>query len=413
MSEKKKGNAEPVQAIEPKSLENFMNTYMNAYREYITGKDMDEIHTPQFFKGFPFSADIYAMPNGSVCTLFKKSNRSRFTSLEGDFETVLARLKNQDLDFMTVLPPFTSFTEEEAKRLARMDADKDLKSSRRLEMLTAAESHISSIHNDVQSVADLNPWLDQQAAEQREKLDKARALILELYNEVDISREERFSDYMRDLSEVMAFERGDMEEVASQIELEVETAIEEMETRLSGLEDAINGLGKKFGASEKSLLLVSGLGQRLDKLENVGSNSDLKQSIDGLQDSLKELNSDFREMEKGFKSITSDFSEIKETVLRDSKRTFNLNERITDLERLTANMKSDTGKENVAAVKALEGRFNVMDKNLKDLARMVVQPVSPVVVESPVVETVERTPSGATVKKTVKKTTTKKTTRSK
>ncbi|MFO7619082.1 MAG: hypothetical protein R6W91_05445, partial [Thermoplasmata archaeon] len=143
MNAKKIDEGEPGPARGTESLENFVGSYLNAYREYISGKDMDEIHTPQFFKAYPFTAEIFALSNGAVCVMFKKGSRSKFSVVDGDFEDVMSRLKAQSLDFMLVFPPFTDFTGDEAGRLARMDADRDLKSSRRLEMLTAAETHIS------------------------------------------------------------------------------------------------------------------------------------------------------------------------------------------------------------------------------------------------------------------------------
>ncbi|MFO7619468.1 MAG: hypothetical protein R6W91_07460, partial [Thermoplasmata archaeon] len=276
------------------------------------------------------------------------------------------------------------------------------------------------IHNDIQSVADLNPWLDQQAAEQRAKLNKARELILELYKEVDISREERLSDYMRQLSEVMAFEKEGIEEVTGEMELQMETALEEMESRLAELEKAIEAVRRESGAVGKVGAGIAELSKsvkemnsRLDKIEASASKDS---GAEKLQASFKELSRSFRDIEKEFNSSQTDASEIKETVLRDSKRTYNLNERVTDLERLTANTKKDAGKDSMAAVRALEGRLNVLDKAIKDMSRKRAQPevnAKPVVIESPVVETVETKPGGTTVKKTVKRTTTKKTTRSK
>lgn len=402
----------PDAARDSKSLENFVSDYMNGYREYITSKDMDEIHTPQFFKGYPFSADIFELPNGAVCALFRKSNRSKYSAQQGDFEDLMVKLKDPDFDFMQVFPPFTEFTAEEAKRLARTDADRDLKSSRRLEMLTAAESHIADIHNDIQAVVDLNPWLDQQTMEQKKKLDRARELILELFNEVDISREERFSDYLRQLTEVMAFEKGEMEEVTGEMSIQMETALQEMDARLDELED-------EMAAREKeSADAVKGIAMRLNSLEKGGSTKELASSLSKLQSAFRDLSREFQGVEKTFDAQNSEYAEVKDTVERDSKRTYNLNERVTDLERATANLKKEAGKDNMAAVKALEGRMNVMEKDLRTVAkkaeRMSAVSEQPVVVESPVVETVETTPDGKTVKKTVKRTTTtKKTTRSK
>jgi hypothetical protein len=72
--------------------------------------------------------------------------------------------------------------------------------------------------------------------------------------------------------------------------------------------------------------------------------------------------------------------------------------------------------ENQSMLKALEGRLNVMQMEIKNMANKRNSNDAAerqVVIESPIVETLEQTPEGTTVKKTVKKTTTKKTTRHK
>ena len=286
MSAKKKEESVPESGINIKNLDTFINDYMNAYKEYISSLEMDTLHLPQFYKGFPFTVEIYTLPNNAVCALFKKSNRSKISLLEGSYDGVKARIRNQDFDFLQTFPPFTSFTSDEAGRIGRLDGERDIKASRRLEMLTAAESHISGIHSDIQSMVDLNPWLDQQAAEQRKKLDKAKNLIMELYNEVDLSKEERFADYSRQLTEAMAFERGEMEEVAGALELELETAMEGLEARLAVLEeslgahkhDALNKLENNVSELARSLRDVN---LKLKSLETGGSLDEIELALTG------------------------------------------------------------------------------------------------------------------------------------
>ncbi len=404
MNARKKDEVGPGTSVDLKALENFTGAYISAYREHISAKDMDEMHTPQFYRGYPYSVDIYLFGNGAVCAFFKKSNRAKLAAVEGDFADAKTRLDSQDLDFMVTFPPFTTFNEDEAKRIARADVERDLRESRRLELLTAADSHISGIHQDIQSVVDLNPWLDAQAAEQRKKLDRARELILELYKEVDVSREERISDYMSQLSELMAFEKGDMEDAVGQVELEMETALEEIDNRISGLESSLSDMGDTLDTVKVATL----------KLEKAGPGPETRGTLEKIQTSIKDLTRDFKDIEKEFNSAMAEFTEVKETIMRDGKRTYNLNERVTDLERNIAILKQNPAKDVLSAVKALEGRFNILEKNIRDRARMSdIQNEAPIVIESPVVETIETTPEGATVKKTVKKTTTKKTTRHK
>ncbi|MDD4308202.1 MAG: hypothetical protein PHU53_05285, partial [Thermoplasmata archaeon] len=238
MSAKKREESEPESPVTA-NPESFILGYLESYRAHLSEKDADPLHLPAFYRDFPYDIVGYSLPNGSLCVLFAKGKRSALIIRDADFSDIQARLKAQDFDFMAVFPPYTDFSDDEARRLARLDADRDMKSSRRLQLLTAAESHLAEMHADIQAMVDLNPWLDQQSEEQKRKLSRAKELITELYAEVEMSREERFSDYSRQLSEIMAFEKGDLESVASEIEVEMETALEQMDARIASVEEAL------------------------------------------------------------------------------------------------------------------------------------------------------------------------------
>jgi hypothetical protein len=426
MSAKKKEEGAPESGFDTKNLDSFISDYLNAYKEFLSDLEMDALHLPQFYKGFPYATEIYTLPNNAVCALFRKSNRSKFSYLEDSFENIKVRIQNQDFDFLQIFPPFTGFTRDEAERLGRLDAERDVKASRRLEMLTAAESHLSAIHLDIKAIVELNPWLDQQSEEQKKKLDKAKDLIMQLYNEVDISKEERFADYSHQLSEAMAFERGEMEEVAGALELELETALEGMETRLAALEDTLGTHQHESDALNKLENNVSELTRnlreanlKLKNLERGGSLGDVEVALTEIQELLKANSKKIASLEKEFEAVKEDVAsskEIKETVFRDSKRTFNLNERVTELERSMATTIKDAGKNSKSEVKALEGRMNVMEKNLKDFVKKTIQSEMEFAKPSPAEVIVEESqvpnPAGGTIKKTTR-TTTRKTTRPK
>jgi signal transduction histidine kinase len=426
MSAKKKDESVPESGSNSKDLDSFISDYTNAYKYYLSSLDMDALHLPHFYKGFPYTVEVYTLPNNAVCALFRKSNRSKISILEDSFENIKLRIQNQDFDFLQIFPPFTNFTRDEAERLGRLDAEKDVKASRRLEMLTAAESHLSAIHLDIKAIVELNPWLDQQSEEQKKKLDKAKALIMELYNEVEISKEERFADYSHQLSEAMAFERGEMEEVAGALEIELETALEGMEARLAALEEALDTHQHETATLNKLENNVSELARnlrettlKLKSIEMGGSLDEMELAMSEAQESLKDNSKKIAGLEKEFDAVKEDVAsskEIKETVFRDSKRTFNLNERVTELERSMSSTIKDAGKTSKSEIKALEGRMNVMEKNLKDYVKKVIQSEMELANPSPAEVIVEESqvpnPAGGTMKRTTK-TTTRKTTRSK
>ena len=416
-------------SMDPKSIEGFVSDYLTAYREYLSVKDMDERHLPQFYKDFPFTVEIYALPNRAVCALFKKSNRSKFSVQDDDFENVMARTRQQDYDFLQTFPPFTNFETAEAERLAQIDAERDLKASRRLELLGAAEAHIDSIHDDVKSMVELNPWLDEQSEAQKEKLDHARELINELYREVDIDREERFADYFHQLTELMAFERNDIEEVASEFQIHLEEALEEMVKRLSVMEDAIarqdpqavssleDGMADLTKSVREVNLKIKGL--------DGGVNDELDMELSKVQRQVKDSAKVIAGLKKEIKGMKSDLvlsKEIKETVFRDSKRAHNLNERTTELEREVKDLRKIITKGGSSEIKALEGKMNVLEKRLKDYSRdytnrTVRKEIAKIPLPDPepeVTTVTETIPLGnGTVKRTTKKTTKKTTVRKK
>ncbi len=230
MCAKKKDDIEPSE--ESDELDEFVSQYTSAYRSYLAEKDMDERHLPQFYKGFPFVTEVYQLPNNAVCVLFRKSNRSKLRVIDGEYEDVKKKMDDRAFDFMQVFPPYTNFTMDEGERLARLDADRDLRVSRRLEILGATEVHMDDIHEEVDGLLELNPWLDEQTRVQKEKLDKAKRLILELYKEVEMDEDERFAEYSRSFMEIMAFEKGEIMEVAGEMEIQLETGFEDIEGRV-------------------------------------------------------------------------------------------------------------------------------------------------------------------------------------
>ncbi|MCK5024805.1 MAG: hypothetical protein KAR56_04225, partial [Thermoplasmata archaeon] len=336
-------DGEPVPRNDSQSIEEFVNDYLTTYREYLSNKDMDERHLPQFYKGFPFTVEIYSLPNRAVCALFKKSNRSKFAIQDGDFEEVMSKLKDQSFDFLQTFPPFTNFETDEAGRLAQVDADRDLKASRRLELLGAAETHIDEIHEDVKSMVELNPWLDEQSEAQNKKLNHAKELINELYKEVDIDKEERFAEYSRQIMELMAFEKEDIEEVASELEVRLEEALEEMDRRIFAVEDSIGSHElddiKSVGKMGDELADLTKTVRKMTlKMKDIdgGTSDEIEKAISKAQEQVKEVTKGLANIKKEIKGMQNDISiskEIKDTVFRDSKRAHNLNERTSELEK--------------------------------------------------------------------------------
>jgi hypothetical protein len=157
MTAKKTDVTESAAERDLKAFDNFIIDYVKTYHDSISERDMDPLHLPQFYKGYPYAAEAYLLPNGALCVTLKKASRFKTTLIDGSNEEVLKRVRNQDFDFLQIFPPYTSFTSDEAARLAKLDADRDVKASKRLELLTAAEKQISSIHKDIQTVVDLNP----------------------------------------------------------------------------------------------------------------------------------------------------------------------------------------------------------------------------------------------------------------
>jgi methyl-accepting chemotaxis protein len=417
MCAKKKVDDEPEPVKEGDELEDFVSQYIDAYRSYLTEKDMDERHLPQFYKGFPFVAEVYRLPNEAVCVLFRKSNRSKLMVLDGEYDDVKSKLDERALDFMQVFPPYTNFNQDEAERLAHLDAERDLKVSRRLEILSATEIQMKEIHEDINGMLELNPWLDEQTKGQKEKLDKAKELILELFREVETDEEERFAYYARAFMDIMAFERAEIEEVTGEIELQLETTLEEIDERVAKIEESFETYGNTLNQSMDELeQTVKETKFKVDTLEeSEGTSDEVDVALRKVRNSLKDTNSKMTEMKKEMKEIQKDVTisgEIKDTVFRDSKRMHSLNERVSDLEKSINRVPNEVKKEAKSQMKALEGKINVIEKDLKSytkdaVKKEVARSMALIKVEAPPPPP-DTPPKGATVKKTRKKTTTKK-----
>ena len=343
----------------------------------------------------------------------------------------MSKTKSQGYDFLQTFPPFTNFDADEAERLAQVDADRDLKASRRLELLGAAEAHIDDIHEDVKSMVEINPWLDQQSEAQKEKLNKAKELINELYTEIDIDKDERFADYSRQIMELMAFEKGDIEEVAGELGIQLEEALEEMNDRIFAVEDSMDshehddvksvGVGKLEDELATLTKTVREMNLKIKDIDG-GVNDDIDMEISKVQRQVKDANKGISDLKKDIKGMKNDIAisqEIKETVFRDSKRAHNLNERATELEKEIQKLKKLVDKGSSATeIKALEGKMNVMEKKLKDYTNKTVKreiAKIPIPDQAPQVTTITETipQVDGTVKRTTKKTTKKTTTRKK
>ena len=428
MCAKKKVDEDQTGDDDLQILEEFMDAYVSSYRSIISDRDMDERHLPQFYKGFPFVTEIFRLPNGAVCALFKKSNRSKLIAQEGMYEDIKIKMDERTFDFMQVFPPYTGFNDEEAERLAHVDVERDLRASRQLEILSDTELHLNEVHNEMQGVLDLNPWLDEQTGSQREKLDKAKLLLQELYKEMEMDEEERFADYARQFMEIMAFEKIEVEEVTGELEVQMETTFDELEQRMDGLETRLedSGGGDNAAVEELSDQFIDvdkgykELRLRVDSLEaSEGMGDEVDSALRKVRESLKETKSKMTVIKKDMVGMQKELTiskEIRDTVFRDSKRAHNLNERITDMEKDIAALKRGADKGTKSQMKALEGKMNVMEKNLKDYMKDVVdkevsRSLAAMRVESLPPPPDMQAPKGATVKKTTKKKTTKKTKR--
>ena len=372
-----------------KAIETFLEEYAATYREHLGAKDIDERHLPLVYKGFPFVIEAYLHPNQSVTVLLKKSNRSRILVVDGEYEDVRNMIYEKSFDFLQVFPPYTRWTTDEAQRISIVDAERDLAESRRLELLGGIEAHIEDVKKEAENILKLNPWLDEQSKAQADKMDRARELITELYREMETDETERFARYEKELLEVQAFEKAEIEAIASDMEIEVETAISEVEEQFSEIENQFNEMEGNFEELKDEITgsiddlksdmeniqkLKISLIETLSKVENLEAKLDKVDGSDELLDDIKELregdrkaNTKIKNSEKAIRELKKNLvisEEIKDTVFRDSKRIHNLNERTTGLENQVQKLDTSRSKKTDNEVKALQKRLDKLDKDM-------------------------------------------------
>ncbi len=415
------GNDNSVSIEDKKDLiSSFIKTYMSEYKHYIEHKELDERHLPSFYKGFPYSVQAFELPNGGLCVLFKKGKSSRTVVSGGEFDDIRDKLAERSFDFMKTFPPFTKLSDEEAERISRTGAELDLDASKRLEILGNIESHMDEVTADIKKMLELNPWLDDHATTQNDKMGNAKNLILELYKEIELDESERFGQYERELAELQAFEMAQIEEVAGEMELEVETAMSEMDEQVGQMSSDFEEFKTEIDENVEGLKgIIRDLKKKVDAIQAMGGASeDIDADIKGLRDSIRKANTKIGKIDKVVRETKKELEvtgEVKETVFRDSKRIHNLNERTGDLETEVKKIASIKGKNYDADIKAIIKRLDKFEKDVekmvkkavdfeveKNMPKLVVeQPPPPPELDSPL-------PLGAAIKKTTKK---KKTTK--
>ncbi|GAH15271.1 unnamed protein product, partial [marine sediment metagenome] len=158
---------------------------------------------------------------------------------------------------------------------------------------------MESVVSDVDKMLELNPWLDEQATNQIEKVGKARELIKELYKEIEIDADERFVRYERELMELQAFEKAEIEEIAGEVEEEVETAIGEIEEQMSEVDDQVSRLEDDFDELKTGLKTglddirktIAELSIKVESMQTAGTmDKELEAEWKKLRDEIRKLN---------------------------------------------------------------------------------------------------------------------------
>lgn len=418
-----------------RNVENFFTVYLKSYEETINARNINDGHLPSFYKGAPYNIEVHILPNNCLCALFKKSKETRCLAVGGDYDEIKKGLESRSFDFMKALAPHTELIEDEAWRMGRADAELDLENSRRMDLLADVEVHLEHVKKDVNSMLELNPWLDEHADTQTEKVNRARDLIKELYRVTEMDESERFARYERELMELRAFEGALIEKIAGEMEAEVESVVGELEGQMGLLEDKMAAIESELDAMKKSLeggpereiaelrQMVVEMTTKVDSVNiaaGAGMDDELEDEFKSIRSSLTKTTTKLGKLEKQVRDVKKEATitdEVKETVFRDSKRVHNLNERIGDIEAELKRLASETAKDFGPDIKAMKKRMDKFERDMqKKIEKMVVLEVEkhkpPAVAETPPPPPSDETTGGGkgkTVKKTTKTTRTKRT----
>ena len=318
-----------TQSERVKEAKAFVKTYLEEYRHRVSAEK--GLKEPSFYENYPYNITVYQFPNDTIGIIFVPSDKGRIRGVETDFEDAEEDILNSQ-KFMGFFP-FEEMSPEVARERGLKDAENDL---RFLEGgIEGATARLDVLREKIEELMKLNPWLDEEGRFQQEILDEIEKAIEGLTEEDDRTFELlRLRSFRTQPSEIKVEVSGldvleRIREDISAITIPEDNGadFEEMETRITDMEDRLTRVGKLLPRIRDQ---INDLDEKIETVNKEGRGGrDLERQIFEITERLKGAEAEIEE----FKSEDLDVpDQIKNTVFRMNRRVYNLGKRVETIE---------------------------------------------------------------------------------
>jgi hypothetical protein len=188
----------PVAEITEQVVEKYLQAYIEAYRGTIK-PDYPDNAKPAFYKGFPYHARAFILPNAATAISFKyaapalKIDVSRATA-----DLVADLLKGKEHSNFMGFPPMKSYRKEEAVYDAKLAVKRDMKIAYLRALMAAVRSQTGEEETNILEISKTNPWLEKQLQQLASRLSGVKQLLSALDDELQKSEEgKQYADHQQ------------------------------------------------------------------------------------------------------------------------------------------------------------------------------------------------------------------------
>ncbi|RLF49170.1 MAG: hypothetical protein DRN20_02830 [Thermoplasmata archaeon] len=298
-----------------KAIKEYVRSYLDEYRKVVEGEKPEIL--PDFYEHYPYSVIAICMPNDTVCVLFRTgAPQLEIIVRDGDFAEVRKKLQDRWCDYFMLLLP-DRMGVDDAKERARADALHDLSVvSKRLRILSL-KKELAKLEEDFERVIKINPWLEEEAKEQKSRIENLKSLIDTLTKEVKEEFENRYDRYIKELESVRFIAKQHAPDTAEEGEVAVEGEKKEEMMEVRGEKKVV--VEKVVDLPPEIKNTIFRMNRRLYRLEKQfepfeasikGKVETLKKRVDALEKSIKTLERTLNDTKHVFVSKAATASKV-------------------------------------------------------------------------------------------------------
>lgn len=186
----------PQAEITEQVVDRYLQAYIDAYRGTIK-PDYPEAARPAFYRGYPYHARAFILPNGSTAVIFKyaaPSLKVEVSRATGDLVSDL--LKGKEHSNFLGFPPLKSYRKEDAVYDAKLAVKRDMRTALLRALLDAARSQAGEEEKSILEISKTNPWLEKQLSQLAARLSGVKQLLATLNDELEKNESgKRYGDH--------------------------------------------------------------------------------------------------------------------------------------------------------------------------------------------------------------------------